>query len=198
MRRVWIKDNKWKVLFFGLLAVNLLAVSILFYWMTRPIKDEKSIKALDNGEETVEIPFTSNKKDLNRIINHYIEEESLNGPIDYEVLLKNEVELYGTITMFGKELQMKMTFKPVALKNGNLLLKQKSLQLGEINLPVSYALNYINEKYKTPKWISIRPSQKNIYVALNKMDLKSGITVKAKKFDLNKDDIELNLLVPVE
>jgi uncharacterized protein YpmS len=198
MGRIFNKNNKWKLLFLGLLTINLIAASILFYWMTRPIKDDESLNKLSQNKETVEIPFTSNKEDLNRIINHYIEEESSDSPIKYDVLLKENLELYGSLSAFGRNVELKVLFEPVTLDNGDVLLKHESIQIGGMSLPATFVLNYINEKYKMPNWVMIRPSEKTIYLALSKMDLKSGITVKAKAFDLKNDDIELSLLVPVE
>lgn len=198
MGKIFNKNNKWKLLFFGLLTINLIAACILIYWTTRPIKDDESLNKLAENKETVEIPFTSNKEDLNRIINHYIEEESSDSPIKYEVLLKDNLELYGTLAAFGRNVELKVLFDPVTLENGDLLLKHESIQIGGMGLPATFVLNYIDEKYKTPDWVIIRPSDKTIYLALSKMDLKSGITVKSKSFDLKNDDIELNLLVPVE
>ena len=198
MRRIFKIDNKWKGLFLGLLAINLIAACILIYWATRPIKDEDSLNKLATNDEKVEIPFTSNKEDLNRIINYYIEEESSDSPIKYEVLLKESLELYGTLSAFGRNVEIKVLFEPVTLENGDLLLKHEAIQIGGMSLPATFVLNYINEKYDTPEWVMIRPKEKTIYLALSQMDLKSGITVKAKAFDLKNDDIELSLLVPVE
>ncbi len=198
MRRIFKIDNKWKGLFLGLLAINLIAACILIYWATRPIKDEESLNKLATNDEKVEIPFTSNKEDLNRIINYYIEEESSDSPIKYEVLLKESLELYGTLSAFGRNVEIKVLFEPVTLENGDLLLKHEAIQIGGMSLPATFVLNYINEKYDTPEWVMIQPKEKTIYLALSQMDLKSGITVKAKAFDLKNDDIELSLLVPVE
>ena len=198
MRRIFNKDNKWKLLFFGLLAINIIAAGILLYWITIPTKDEESLNKLNDNKEKVEIPFTSNKEDLNRIINYYLEEENADSPIKYEVLLKEHLELYGTLSAFGRNVELKVLFDPVTLENGDLLLKHESIQIGGMSLPATFVLNYINEKYKMPDWVMIKPKEKNIYLALSKMKLKSGIAVKAESFDLQNDEIELNLLVPVE
>lgn len=185
-------------MFFALLAVNLVFAGVVFYWMTRPIKDMESLEELNRNKEMVSIPFSSNKEDLNRVINHYIEEEAADSPIDYEVLLSDNLELYGTLSAFGKEVQLKVLFEPYTTEDGNIILRHRSIQIGEMSLPATFVLNYINEKYKMPDWVSINPGKKTIYLSLREMDLKSGITVEAKKFDLRNDDIQLNLLVPVE
>lgn len=195
----WMSEwGLWKILFFTLLAVNLVFAGILFYWMTRPIEDTESLDRLNQNKDMVSIPFSSNKEDLNRVINHYIEEEVADSPIDYDVLLTDNLELYGTLRAFGKDVQLKVLFEPYTTNNGNILLRHRSIQIGEMSLPATFVLNYINEKYKVPEWVTINPAKKTIYLSLREMDLKSGITVEAKKFDLRNDDIQMNLLVPVE
>jgi uncharacterized protein YpmS len=195
----WMSEwGLWKILFFTLLAVNLVFAGILFYWMTRPIEDTASLDRLNQNKDMVSIPFSSNKEDLNRVINHYIEEEVADSPIDYDVLLTDNLELYGTLRAFGKDVQLKVLFEPYTTNNGNILLRHRSIQIGEMSLPATFVLNYINEKYKVPEWVTINPAKKTIYLSLREMDLKSGITVEAKKFDLRNDDIQMNLLVPVE
>jgi len=195
----WMSEwGLWKILFFTLLAVNLVFAGILFYWMTRPIEDTASLDRLNQNKDMVSIPFSSNKEDLNRVINHYIEEEVADSPIDYDVLLTDNLELYGTLRAFGKDVQLKVLFEPYTTNNGNILLRHRSIQIGEMSLPATFVLNYINEKYKVPEWVTINPAKKTIYLSLREMDLKSGITLEAKKFDLRNDDIQMNLLVPVE
>ena len=142
----WISEwGLWKSLFFTLLAVNLVIAGVLFYWATRPIKDTESLERLNENKEMVSIPFTSNKEDLNRVINHYIDEESADSPIDYEVLLTDKLALYGTLSAFGKEVQLKVLFEPFITDDGNILLRHRSIQIGEMNLPATFVLNYINE-----------------------------------------------------
>ena len=195
----WMSEwGLWKILFFTLLAVNLVFAGILFYWMSRPIEDTASLDRLNQNKDMVSIPFSSNKEDLNRVINHYIEEEVADSPIDYDVLLTDNLELYGTLRAFGKDVQLKVLFEPYTTNNGNILLRHRSIQIGEMSLPATFVLNYINEKYKVPEWVTINPAKKTIYLSLREMDLKSGITLEAKKFDLRNDDIQMNLLVPVE
>jgi uncharacterized protein YpmS len=148
--------------------------------------------------EHVSFHVKSNKNDLNKIINHYLKEEAADSPIDYQIILGREVELYGTLPFFSEELNMKLTFEPKALENGDLVLQQKSMTIGSLHLPISYVLNFISENYKIPKGVDIRPKDKLIYVNMKQLKLKSDIKIKADKFDLNKDDIRFTIQVPVK
>ncbi|WP_409288787.1 YpmS family protein [Peribacillus sp. SCS-37] len=187
-------EKKWKVLFFALLGFNVIVLLALVILANLPAK---GLKGPDNDpkKENVGFDIHTNKKDLNILINRYLQEE-LSGGIDYEVLLKDDVELYGIMPAFGKNLEIKLDFEPKALKNGDLLLQQKSISVGKMKLPVSYVLNVINFRYKTPDWVIIQPQDESIYVSLQNMKLKSGFKVRAQKFDLKEDKISFRLSFP--
>ncbi|MDQ0217964.1 DUF2140 family protein [Peribacillus cavernae] len=190
-----MKSLKWKFLFFGLLAVNLFAIFTVVFLAALPVEDEK-IRRSVSREEDIQFEINTNKNDLNKLINQYLAKEGMTGPIHYEVYLTNDVELFGTLPIFGKEMELKMTFEPKALENGDLVLRQKSISLGQMNLPVSYVLNFVNERYKTPDWVSIQPNDESIYVSLQNMKLKSDVRVKTERFDLKNDNITFLLTVP--
>ncbi|WP_419881111.1 YpmS family protein [Peribacillus sp. B-H-3] len=191
-----MKSKKWKILFITLLSINAAVVIWLLIAINLPAKDEQPPKSYSR-EKDIQFQIDTNKQDMNRLINQYLEKEGLSdGPLHYEVYLNDDVELYGKLPFFGRELQMKLAFEPLAQKNGDLVLKQKSISVGQLNLPVSYVMNFINESYKTPDWVNIQPNNEMIYVSLNDMKLKSDVHVKAKTFDLKHNRISFLLNVP--
>ncbi|MGE7660769.1 YpmS family protein [Peribacillus sp. NPDC097197] len=186
---------KWKTLFITLLAVNILVILSILVLINLPAKDS-DMKPVVTKEEDIQFQIHTNREDLTRLINQYLDKEGLTGLIHYEVYLRDEVELYGKMPFFNREVEMKLTFEPIAQKNGDLVLKQKSIAIGQMNLPVSYVMNLINERYKMPDWVTINPDEENIYVSLQDMKLKSDVRVKANEFDLKNDDISFLLTVP--
>jgi uncharacterized protein YpmS len=191
--------NKWKIGFLILLGINVLIAIILFSLVLSPSND-KEISKIKNptNDDHVSFQVKSNKYDLNRLINHYMKEEATDSPIDYQVLLGTEVELYGTLPLFSEELNLKLTFEPKVQKNGDLVLKQKTMSVGKLHLPISYVLNFISENYKLPKGVEIRPNDQLVYIHMQELKLKSDLKIKADKFDLKKDDIAFTILVPVK
>ncbi|CAI9392159.1 YpmS family protein [Niallia sp. Sow4_A1] len=189
-------NNKWKVAFLTLLGVLLLSIIILAIMIFRPVEKSTIVKK----EQREEVPFavTTNREDLTKLINHYLEQEGLNGPIHYEINIADQVELYGTLPIFNTDIQMKLTFEPIALENGDLLLKQKEISIGQLPLPVSYIMNFIANQYNFPEWVDIQPSDEEIYVHLTDMDLKNGMQVEMSTFDLEQNNIQFNLLLPTE
>ncbi|MBW8350915.1 YpmS family protein [Bacillus sp. IITD106] len=193
-----MKKNKWKLLFLTLLSINilvLLALSMMLFIAADQDPIPKTNISTDNMSEFL---IQTKKQDLNQLINHYIEKEGLDGPIHYRVLLTDDVELYGEVQVFSQSMYLKMTFEPEALENGDLILKQKSLSLGDVKLPVTYILKFIRDSYKLPDWVIIQPNDKQIYVSLQHMKLKSGIRVKVEDFNLVDDQIAMKMFVPVK
>jgi uncharacterized protein YpmS len=190
--------NKWKKGFLLLLGIDLLIFILIISLVLTPSDEMGKVKNSKSNKDTVSFKIKSNKNDLNQLINHYLKKETADTPIDYQVRLGNEVELYGDIPFFSEKLKMKLTFVPKALENGDLLLKQKSISLGSLHLPVSTVLQVIRDNYKLPVGVDIRPNDKLIYVHMQQLKLKSDLKVKVDKFDLKKDDIAFTLLVPVE
>ncbi|RDI43079.1 YpmS family protein [Falsibacillus pallidus] len=193
-----MKRNKWKTAFFGLAGLVILGIVIILAMAFMPAKDEPNPKGAYSNGKDVQFHINATKEDLNKMINHYIKKEGLNGPVDYRVLLTDEVELYGTIPVFSQDLNLKMTFEPEALKNGDLVLRQKSISLGRLNLPVSYVLKFIRDSYKLPDWVKIQPNDKMVYVSFHNMKLKSDMKVRADEFNLKDDNISFTLLVPTQ
>jgi uncharacterized protein YpmS len=190
--------NKWKTGFLLLVGLNLLIAIIFLFLIMTPSVEKGKIQLTEPTDDNVSFQVKSNKNDLNRLINQYLKKEAADSPIDYQVQLQDEVELYGTLPFFSQQLNMKLTFEPEALGNGDLVLKQKSISIGSLNLPVSYVLNFIRENYKLPKGVDIRPNDKLIYINMQQIKLKSDIKIQVNKFDLKKDDIAFTLLVPVK
>jgi uncharacterized protein YpmS len=194
-----MKKNKWKIGFFILLSVMAAAILLVWILIALPVEETK-LQPGTNGSESDDVSFnvSTNKRDLNRVINHYLEEEAKNSQMDYEVLLTDEVELYGTLPLFSQELELRMTFEPQALENGDLILKQRTISVGRLNLPVSTVLKFVRDSYDLPAAVNIQPKEERVYVSMQRLKLKSDIKVRVNEFDLKKDNIKFTLLVPAD
>ncbi|MEH7013034.1 YpmS family protein [Neobacillus niacini] len=190
--------NKWKTGFFLLLGLIVIIVIILLSLIMIPADEKGKIQQTVPNNKNVSFEVMSNKADLNVLINQYIKKEAADSPIEYSIQLQDEVELYGTLPFFSQEVDLKLTFVPEALDNGDLVLKQKSISVGSLPLPVSYVLKFIKENYKLPKGVEIQPNDKIVHVNMQQLKLKSDVKIKVKRFDLIKDDIAFTILVSVE
>ncbi|MEH7884939.1 YpmS family protein [Bacillus sp. JJ1609] len=189
--------NKWKFGFFILLGLVVAVILFLYFLIASPAENS-NMEPVKNIQDSEDVAFkvATNKRDLNRVINHYIEEEGKNSNIDYQVLLTDEVELYGTLPLFSEELELRLTFEPKALDNGDLVLNQKSISVGRLRLPVSTVLKFVRDSYDLPEAVSIQPEEERVYVSIQRLKLKSDIKVRVNEFDLKKDNIKFTLFVP--
>jgi uncharacterized protein YpmS len=187
--------NRWKVLFFTLLILNAATVVYLYVSLTAPINEKPRIRQ-ENSKEAITFQIHTNKNDLNRAIIHYLEKEE-NGPIDYQIYLNDDVILYGQFPFLNKTTEMKAVFEPIVSGNGNLILQEKELVVGNLHLPPEMVLNFISHRYQLPKWVIPQPQKRMIILDLQQLKLKGDLKVKADKFDLQRDDIRFTLIVPV-
>lgn len=186
----------WKKAFFSLVIINMLIVLVFVGLMFLPINEPKDIKeGISNNHKSPSLFVAAKKKDLNVLINEFIEKENANGPIDYKVWLEEEVELYGTLPIFNNEVEMKLTFQPKALKNGDIVLTQNTISIGKLELPTRYVMNFIRKNYHFPKWVEIFPNEHLIYIHLSDIELKNQLSIHAETFDLKNDDISFSLII---
>lgn len=189
--------KKWRAAFLLLASINIIILLVLVILALLPA--DRSADSVGSANEDV-IPFqvTTNKEDLTLLINRYLEKEGLNGPVHYEVNLNDEVELFGYLPIFSSDIEMKLTFEPIPLENGDLTLKQKSISIGQLSLPVSYVMKFIENQYKLPSWVNINPDDETIDVHLTNMKIGDGMAAEVEEFDLKNDQIRFNLLLPIE
>ncbi|MCM3599895.1 YpmS family protein [Robertmurraya korlensis] len=190
--------NSWKKLFIALIMLNIIVVVGVIFLIFLPTKDEEIALNDINQDDYVQFHVQSNKADLNRLINHYIKEQGLNERIKYNVTLTDQVELYGTMKVFTQDVELKLTFEPESLDNGDLILRQKTISIGHLQLPVPVVLKFIRDSYDIPSWITIRPNDEEMYVNLHDLKLKSDTKVRVNTFDLKRDNIVFTLLVPIK
>jgi len=191
-----MKTVNWKYYFLGLVGINVLVVLVVLTAILLP-GDNPERKANEIVSEHIDLTIETNKQDLNKLINSYLQNELKNQPLDYKVTLAEKVMLIGTITAFGRDIDLVMTFEPLAMENGDLLLKQESVSVGQLQLPVSYILKYISDNYSLPEWITIDSNARTVYAALTQLELKSNMKVKVDHFNLKNDDISFSLSVPL-
>lgn len=193
------KVVNWKNAFIGLLIINILIAASAIILALLPNNTKFKLMGNGNGEDRKRVALTiqSDKQDINALIQYYLEKET-RRPLNYEVLLTDRVELRGEMTVFERDIPLTMTFIPEVQENGDIMLKQDSMSIGRLQVPVSMVLKYVADNYPLPEWVEIIPNEQSIYVSLQELELQSDTKVQFSRFDLEQNDIKLNLLVPVE
>jgi uncharacterized protein YpmS len=161
-------------------------------------KQNEEVKIVKNGEDVL-IPFliSTEKKSLTDLINHYLEEETDQKNLQYRVELEENVNVYGVIKAFNKDIDMTLILEPKVKFDGNMQLLVKELSIGRLKLPISYVLKYMNTNYDLPNYVVIDSGKKEIDINLDELTLKNGLSARAESFNLKKDDITFTLFVPL-
>jgi Uncharacterized protein conserved in bacteria (DUF2140). len=183
----------WKASFFTLLFLNILTLAgLMFIFYSSSEGDLLPDSSTSAGGETV-LHVETEKADLNRFINYYIDKEFSSSAIRYEVRLTDRVELIGELPVFGHSVVLQMSFQPEALDNGDLLLREQSIRIGQLTLPVNYTLSLVKRTYRFPEWVEIFPNEESVYLHLTEIPFKNDLRVFARSFDLENDDIHFEI-----
>ncbi|WP_180994285.1 YpmS family protein [Bacillus sp. Marseille-P3661] len=186
--------NKWKLLFFILLSVNLIFLTLIFYVIYKPQQNIEKLHSVNfNNEQKLQFLVQTNKYTLNNYINEYINKNSSKPPYTYRVLLEDDVKLSGHMEIFTNKVEYLLTFDPQVTRDGNLLLRQKQISLGRLELPAPFVLSYIEKYYQLPDWVSIYPNEKTIHLKITDLTFAQKYKLIMKEFNLKKNEIVFNL-----
>jgi uncharacterized protein YpmS len=189
-----IMKNRWKIAFFSLLAgaiiIPIIILQILFPESNLHLDKQKELHK--GGIEVFEIH--TNKKQLNYLINDQLNElKKGRTDIDYFIEIDDEISLKGYITFFNNKVEFEMIFEPLVQENGNLLLKEKGIKLGLVNLPGDKILEFIEGSTDLPKWVQINADKEDILLELTQIEFRKDMYIKANKINLKNDDIRFKV-----
>lgn len=190
--------NKWKGAFFVLFTLVIASIVFVGYLITTPIDDMASptIRELPNGSH---LKVETTPKEFEHMANQLIANSMNTSKIPVQMFVDKEVTLRSTLTVFEMELPIVMTFEP-SIEKGNLLLKQKTVEVGMLDIPPNSALKLLKDSVDLPKWMHIQPYEEQIYLNLTEMDIPIGENLKArveaKEFNLQENRIILDVVIP--
>ncbi|MBS2969303.1 YpmS family protein [Metabacillus sp. KIGAM252] len=190
--------KKWKWAFIILLAINAAAVAIAAFLLFAPADNNAPTQNDIKEGKAVALNVGAKKDALNQLIDHYLKEEANADQYNYKVYLDDKVYFTGAIKAFGKDIDAKITFAPVVKKDGNMRLIVEDLSIGQLDIPVSFVLNYISTSYTLPEFVHIDERNHSIDVDLTEIELSNNYRAKAEKFDLKNDEIRFDLFVPLD
>ncbi|MCI3984893.1 YpmS family protein [Bacillus vallismortis] len=184
--------NKWKRLFFILLAINLILAA---GFVTLVMLPGKQAQVKDSTKSEYGFQVTSTKESLAAFVNSYLKDKASNK-LDYKVEIDDDVHVAGKIKAFSTSIDALVAFEPTVKKNGDVELNVTKFSLGKLSIPISFVLNYMDSFYELPSFVHVHPGDKSIEVRLSEMPLTNGMYVKADKINLEKDEIEFSYYHP--
>lgn len=184
----------WRTLFIILAAINVLAIIGLIFYVTIPPKDFISYEAeqrpyADGNTLTVR----TSKADFEGIANTYIQDAMKDQPIPLTLSVEDDVSLSTELQVFSMALPILLKFEPHVQEDGNLLLEQKSVNIGMLDIPPESALKLLRDSVTLPEFMEVNPKAEEVLLRLSDIPLDDGISVRAEAFNLEEDDIRLRV-----
>ncbi|MGV3489021.1 MAG: YpmS family protein [Tuberibacillus sp.] len=185
--------NKWKRAFLILAGIDLIfiiAVAVMLIMLSQA-KTPMPPAAKNIAQDPV-FTVSSDKKQLADMVNSEITKHPA-GNLDFHVELSNTLDIIGQLKLFGLAIPFTMRFNPSVDAQGNVVLKEKDVKLGQFELPESQVLKFIQAGAGLPDWIYINPGKKEIYVDMNHVVIQDRFYLKAKEIDLANNKIIFNV-----
>lgn len=188
-------NQKWKVLFFILLALNIIGIGVIGYTvypLFAPVSEPTpSHHQTQPDMEAPPFYIHATKETITESINQY----TTNFDEPFTILLDDYVEFATETSLFGMDVSIHATFEPIVEQDGNLLLKQQTISFGILQIPNEYALQYIAHMNELPDWIIVHPKQELIYIDIKNAPSELGVAVQFEQFNLKEDEIIMRLYV---
>lgn len=188
--------NRWKVAFFLLAGLIVAAVAYIIFLIGMPAGSEPIPKGAERNVAGNHLTVKATKEDFEGIANTYIRKAMQNEPLPVMIEVGDDIILSSELTVFSYTLPVIMHFDPVVQENGNLILKQSSVEVGKLNIPPTTVLKLLKDSVKLPPWMIVRPKEEELFIDLGALPISGDLDVKAKEFNLDKDEIILEVTIP--
>ena len=190
-------NKKWKLFFYILLTINIivfLTVTLLIFW---PVSETEEPTVVDHSEEEgSEFVVRTTKENLNELVNAYMDKFLHDTKHQYSISLEDDVHLQGELPAFSSTVPLSVHLEPIVQDNGDVILKQKSISIGLLELPNKKIMEYIKKYLPMPEWVTVNPEKEEIYVAVTQMDIKSNFKVGIERIDLEANNLAFKIKVP--
>lgn len=194
------KSVNWKKRFVILAVVNITVLALFAMFVYSPIPKtelEESSNQYKN-ENSSEFIVRTTKQNVNNLVNAYIDKLLVNSDHIYTINLEEDVQLFGELPIFSTSVPVLIHFDPIVQDNGDLVLEQKSISVGNLKLPNKKIMQYLKKYLPVPEWVVIQPDKESVYVNVSEMDIKSNFEVGVEQFDLENNVIAFRIKVPYE
>ncbi|ASN03980.1 YpmS family protein [Virgibacillus necropolis] len=191
--------SRWKKYFYILLTLNvviLFGIILLIFW---PVSSSNipSTEQVDEQKSSQFIVRTT-RSNLNDLVNAYLDKLLDNSRHHYSIVLKDDVHLIGELPIFSTTIPLSVHFEPLVQENGDVILKQKSISLGLLELPNQKIMEYMKKYLPMPDWVTVNPKKEELYLAVTNMDIRSNFKVSIEHFDLEANNLAFKIHVPYE
>ncbi len=190
--------NRWKIGFFLLAGLVATVLSAIIFFISStpesvPLPEMEVVDASDNF-----LTVSATKENFESIANTYVRKMTKGGPLPLTIKVDGDVALFSELTVFSFTYPVIMHFDPVVREDGNLILKQSSMEIGVLNIQTSTVLKILKDSLKLPPWLIVRPKEEELFIDLSEISVSGNLKVRAKSFNLADDEIILEIIIPKE
>ncbi|AYC29447.1 YpmS family protein [Paenisporosarcina cavernae] len=187
--------NKWKFFFFALLFILLIGIGWLFWYIQQPSESTNSIQPSENVKGyTFQVSTT--KQDLEGVANSYLQQEFGDAPLPITIKVNNQIQLQTELQIFSISIPVLMNFSPEVSGNGDIILKQKSVEVGKLDIPPSTVLKLMKDSIDLPTWMNVQHEKEQIYVQMANIPTSQNVEVRAKEIDLKENNLLFDIVFP--
>ncbi|RYG72258.1 DUF2140 family protein [Lentibacillus lipolyticus] len=189
----------WKQLFFWLCGVNALIVLIIASLLLWPVPEaDTPVPEKEDNNRSSEFVVRTTKQNLNELVNAYINKLLEGSNHHYRITLDEDVTLVGELPVFSSSVPVSVHLEPFVQDNGDVILKQKSIAVGQLQLPNKKIMEYLKKYLPMPEWVTVDPANEEIYVAVTDMQIRSNFRISVEQFNLKSNNLAFQINVPYE
>ncbi|WP_246001198.1 YpmS family protein [Companilactobacillus musae] len=189
-----MKKNYWKYAFIALAAIIIIGLGFIGTKVLSSPTENYQVSSSIVDKNSQVFTVNMNKQEANKMAQYYLKNTLNDGKTDYQLILKKDAELTGSIKFLGAKIHFTILMQPYAKTNGDVLLKAKQMKIGDLSLPISFVMNYIKNSFKTPEWVSINGKDKTILLKFTKFTTKEGYGIRAKNIDLANNKLSFEVM----
>lgn len=195
-----MNNDKWKKRFIILGTLNGLIILFLAFYLYSPIPKTEIELAGEKykSENSSQFVVRTTKQNLNNLVNAYLDKLLTGTEHHYTINLDDDVQLFGELPLFSSTVPLLIHLEPIVQENGDIVLKQKSISVGQLQLPNKKIMQYVSKYLPVPEWVVINPRDEEIYVKVTEMEIKSNFKIAVEQFDLEANNLAFKINVPYQ
>lgn len=195
-----VGDHTWKKRFIILSTINGIILLFLAIYLYSPIPKTEIEQAGEQykQENSSQFVVRTTKQNLNNLVNAYLDKLLAGTNHQYTINLEDDVQLLGELPLFSSTVPLLIHLEPIVQENGDIVLKQKSISVGQLQLPNKKIMQYVAKYLPVPEWVIINPRDEEIYVKVTEMEIRSNFKISVEQFDLEGNNIAFKINVPYE
>lgn len=190
--------NYWKAGFFALCGLIAAAGVLLLFYISDTTKSDAIPEVETTNISNNLLTVRATKEDFEGIANTYIRKAMKGEPLPVTMKIGDDIILSSELTVFSITMPVIMHFDPIVREDGNLILKQSSLEIGKLNFPPTTVLKILKDTVKLPPWMIVRPNEEELFIDLSAIPVSGNLRVRAKEFNLEQNEILLEIMIPNE